>query len=117
MFPVYSYTAHFGIPVQYRTPHYPFHRAQVPFRQYPEVDPSIFMSSAQHMQPLLRDAGTLLNKMAESRKFSYDLMSAAQESDKQRWKKLSGSRHQIIPKITSTIRTASTFTSPPEKTK
>ncbi len=102
MFPVYSYTAHFWHPpVQYRTPHYPFHRAQVPFRQYPEVDPSIFMSSAQHMQPLLRDAGTLLNKMAESRKFSYDLMSAAQESDKQKVEKIIREAGiQIIPKIT-----------------
>lgn len=102
MNPFYPFPGQFWHqPVPFQLPLYPFHPAKVRLRQYPEVDPSIFMSSAQHMGPLLRDAGTLLNKMAESWKFSYDLMSAAQESDKQKVEQIIREAGiQIIPKIT-----------------
>lgn len=73
-----------------------------PFRrQYQEVDPAIFMSSAKHMKPLLKDAGTLLNKMADSWKFAFDLMSAAQESNQQKVETIiKGAGISLVPKIT-----------------
>jgi hypothetical protein len=49
-------------------------------RQFPSVNPATFMSSAKHMQALMRDASTLLDRMATSKQFSNDLMSAAQQS-------------------------------------
>jgi hypothetical protein len=49
-------------------------------RQFPSVNPATFMSSAKHMQDLMSDAGTLLDRMATSKQFSNDLMSAAQQS-------------------------------------
>ncbi|GLB59663.1 hypothetical protein [Cytobacillus sp. NCCP-133] len=51
-------------------------------RTFPGVDPGMFMISAKKMEVLMRDAGTLLVNMAESKKFSYELMSAAQQSKK-----------------------------------
>ncbi|WP_026584022.1 hypothetical protein [Bacillus sp. J33] len=51
-------------------------------RTFPGVDPEMFMSSAKKMEVLMRDASTLLVNMAESKKFSYELMSAAQQSKK-----------------------------------
>ncbi|MDM5228657.1 hypothetical protein QUF73_21270 [Cytobacillus sp. NJ13] len=52
------------------------------YRTFPAVDPQMFMSSAKKMEVLMRDASTLLVNMAESKKFSYELMSAAQQSKK-----------------------------------
>jgi hypothetical protein len=49
-------------------------------RQFPSVNPATFMSSAKHMQVLMRDASTLLDRMANVQQFSNDLMSAAQQS-------------------------------------
>jgi hypothetical protein len=64
--------------------HYPPPPRQIQYtasmRQFPSVDPATFMSSAKHMQALMRDASTLLDRMATSKQFSYDLMSAAQKS-------------------------------------
>ncbi|KON86499.1 hypothetical protein AF332_06440 [Sporosarcina globispora] len=51
-------------------------------RTFPAIDPQMFMSSAKKMEVLMRDASTLLVNMAESKKFSYELMSAAQQSNK-----------------------------------
>ncbi|PWW29721.1 hypothetical protein DFO73_104364 [Cytobacillus oceanisediminis] len=50
------------------------------YRTIPGVDPEIFISSAKKMEILMRNASTLLVNMAESKKFSYELMSAAQQS-------------------------------------
>jgi hypothetical protein len=52
------------------------------YRTLPAVNPQMFMSSAKKMEVLMKDASTLLVKMAESRKYSYDLMAAAQQSNK-----------------------------------
>lgn len=72
-----------------------------PYRQYPQVNPSTFMSSAQNMKIIMRDASALLNKMADSREFSYSLMSAAQESNQQKMENLVKSAGiQTSPKVT-----------------
>lgn len=76
-------------------------RANTPFRQLPQVNPSTFMSSAQNMRIIMKDASTLLNKMANSREFSYSLMSAAQESNQQKVDNLVKSAGiQTSPKVT-----------------
>lgn len=49
-------------------------------RQYPDVNPGMFMSSAKDMAILMNDASHLLAQMVKSKKFSLDLMSAAQQS-------------------------------------
>lgn len=55
------------------------HSPMFSFRQYPSVDPAEFMSSAKEMESIMKDASILLMKMATSRKFSIEFMSAAQE--------------------------------------
>lgn len=59
-------------------PYYPYY-----YRQYPSVNPTMFMSSAVQMQTIMKDASLLLNQMASSKQFSSDLMGAAQESKMQ----------------------------------
>jgi hypothetical protein len=65
-------------PHAYQSYYHPVHF----YRTFPAVDPQMFMSSAKKMEVLMRDASTLLVNMAESKKFSYELMSAAQQSKK-----------------------------------
>lgn len=87
--PTYS----FSVP-----PSYP--RTHTLYRQLPQVNPSTFMSSAKHMRIIMRDASTLLNRMAESREFSYSLMSAAQQSNQQKVESLLKSAGiQTSPKV------------------
>ena len=63
-------TASYNIPILYSgTPHFPYL-----YRQLLPVNPTLFMSSAKNMQILMKDASTLLARMATSRKFSLDLM-------------------------------------------
>ncbi|WP_282156156.1 hypothetical protein [Cytobacillus gottheilii] len=74
-----------------RTPYHPpvrylpyVHRNPLPFtgphRQFPTVDPGMFMNSAKELEVMMQSASVLLSKMAQSRSFSFELMSAAQES-------------------------------------
>ncbi|MBY0124280.1 hypothetical protein [Bacillus sp. S/N-304-OC-R1] len=63
---------------------YPASPHPIVFRQYPTVDPATFMSSAKDMEKIMKDASLLLDKMAASRQFSYELMSAAQASQQQK---------------------------------
>lgn len=60
-------------------PSYFYH--PIPYnRSFPEVNPNTFMTSAKYMQSLMKDASVLLEKMADSKEFAKQLMSAAQES-------------------------------------
>ena len=68
---------------------YPFHYYQVPppipiyhypHRQYLPVDPKMFMNSAKKMEPLLKDAQTLMNYISSTESYSKKLMDAAQQS-------------------------------------
>jgi hypothetical protein len=58
------------------------------YRQYPPVDPALFSQSATAMQKLMKDASLILDKLAESKQFAYQVMSAAQESHTQEVQKL-----------------------------
>lgn len=96
------------------TPHFPYNQNRyysssflypassypLVFRQYPTVDPATFMSSAKDMEKIMKDASILLDKMAASRTFSFQLMSAAQASQQQKVSaiiKSTGITH--IPKV------------------
>lgn len=73
------------------------------YRHYPDVNPGMFMNSAKGMEMLMKDASHLLAEMARSRKFSFDLMSAAQQSKADTVEKLIKSTGiKTIPKVTYT---------------
>lgn len=59
------------------------HRPYWNRQQFPNVNPALFMSSAKHMQAIMRDASILLERMSSSQEFSYAIMEAAQKSDQQ----------------------------------
>ncbi|WP_066175724.1 hypothetical protein [Bacillus marinisedimentorum] len=68
---------------------YPVFYGGVPARQqYPDVDPELFSESAQAFQVLMKDAGKILDKLAESKMFAHDVMAAAQEDKKQKVEQL-----------------------------
>ncbi|WP_246942079.1 hypothetical protein [Bacillus pinisoli] len=50
-------------------------------RQYPEVDTTMFTESADAFKQLLRDASTVLDKLADDKNFAYKVMNAAQHSE------------------------------------
>ncbi|MFA1822977.1 hypothetical protein ACDX78_22980 [Virgibacillus oceani] len=52
-----------------------------PVRQFPPVDPNVFSESANEMKTLMNDASNVLDKLAASKQFAKELMTAAQESD------------------------------------
>lgn len=52
-----------------------------PSRQFPPVDPEMFYESANEMKNLMNDASEFLDKLAASRDFAEQLMTAAQVSD------------------------------------
>ncbi|WP_080844269.1 hypothetical protein [Cytobacillus gottheilii] len=56
------------------------HQHNITNRQFPSVDPGMFMNSAKELEVMMHSASVLLSKMAQSRPFSYELMTAAQES-------------------------------------
>lgn len=57
-------------------------------RPYPEVNPSLFKSSAQKAIALMQDANLVMSKITSSTSFSRDLMSAAQESNQKEVERL-----------------------------
>ncbi|MGY0693899.1 hypothetical protein ACW2QC_14110 [Virgibacillus sp. FSP13] len=56
--------------------------------QYPEVDPTLFHQSAGAFKTLMNDATIILNKLADSKEFAYQVMNAAQVNDKDEVEKL-----------------------------
>ena len=72
-----------NVPSQHRqsnmVPYYNY--SELPSRQYPDVDATLFEQSAKSMQSLLKDANLLLNKLADSKSFAQKVMYAAQQSN------------------------------------
>ncbi|MDX8360186.1 hypothetical protein [Cytobacillus sp. IB215316] len=58
------------------------HTSRHPFnnRQFPPVDTTMFSKSAKEMQKLMSEAALVLNKIAYSKEFAHQVMTAAQES-------------------------------------
>ncbi|MGG0716081.1 hypothetical protein ABE096_00575 [Robertmurraya massiliosenegalensis] len=81
-----SYRHYYPPPQKFYVPYTPpiRFRPYIRRQQFPTVNPDMFMSSAQHMQTLMKDASLVLGKMANSHQFSLDLMTAAQKSDKEK---------------------------------
>ncbi|GAB3792439.1 hypothetical protein [Virgibacillus kimchii] len=61
-----------------------------PVRQYPPVDPDMFFDSANAMTSLMNDAARVLDKIAGSKPFAEQIMTAAQASDKEEVERLIG---------------------------
>ena len=95
------------VPVQYvPTPHY--YHANQPWdlsvsRQYPQVDTGQLEDSVSRFQKLIKEAELLINRLANSREFSTQLMSAAQTSDKDKV-------IQLIREAGVSIHVTTTFT-------
>ncbi len=84
--PYYQPVGMRSVPEQYvPTPHY--YDAYQPWdlsvpRQFPPVDTGQLEDSVSRFQKLIKEAELLINRLANSREFSTQLMSAAQKSDK-----------------------------------
>lgn len=88
----------------YFHPHYPYnnHYHHPKFRQFPPVDPSMFMHSAQKSLPYIHDANKIMTHIKQSEAFSRKLMSAAQESKTAEVEKMIKDLIQTNPDITFT---------------
>jgi hypothetical protein len=83
MYSYNPYSYHYSPPhIQYQPscPNRPYYPTYLPYRTAPKVDPAIFMNSARQTRPLLKNADLLLQKLADSKQLSVDIMTAAQES-------------------------------------
>jgi hypothetical protein len=60
----------------------------VPYRSLPPVDTKMFIQSAKCIQKLMTSANTIVDKFASSPKFSVDIMTAAQFSNRPEVEKL-----------------------------
>jgi hypothetical protein len=61
-------------------PYYLYNPTEAQFRSLPPIDPTLFMNSAKSMRGLMTSANTIIEKFASSRKYSTDMMTAAQLS-------------------------------------
>lgn len=95
--PYHNFPSSIQVPIQ---PSYPF---QPQRRQYPDVDTQQLEESAHKFQQLIQQADLLVNKLAESKEFSHELMSAAQKSDE---KKV----NELIKSTGITIKVKTSFT-------
>lgn len=104
MYPYYNHNEKaYGSPASVPRHYYPNGNFPYFYRQLPEINPNIFMTSAQQMQRLMKDASILLDKMASSRKFSLALMEAAQASNQAKVNQVIKETGIVtIPKITYT---------------
>lgn len=107
MYPYYQYkqqARYLSPPYQYIPYFQPNYFVPYPhIRQVTPVNPTMFMTSAKHMRIIMKDASILLDKMSDSRKFSLDLMAAAQVSDQEKVKQLlKDTGVQTMPKVTYT---------------
>lgn len=53
-----------------------------PIRNPPQLDPTMFMNSARQSKNLIKDGQLILDKIANSKPFSLEIMHAAQSSNK-----------------------------------
>jgi hypothetical protein len=94
----YHYVRHY--PNYFLNPFpYPYYQ----IRSYPQVNPTVFMDSATKMQVLIQDALLVLRKISASKQFSTELMSAAQQSNKEKVNRMIRSAGvKNIPQVTFT---------------
>lgn len=61
---------------------YPVFPPPYTLRQYPPINPTLFLQSAATAQMLMNDASIILKRLASSKTFATSVMSAAQEGKK-----------------------------------
>ncbi|WP_018661863.1 hypothetical protein [Heyndrickxia acidiproducens] len=84
---------YFAVPV-----FHPYH--SMPYRQYPPIQPRKFMDAANHINELMVDARTIMNRISQSADFSKQIMSAAQQSNTAEVRRLiAGTRVKNIPQL------------------
>ncbi|WP_339147563.1 MULTISPECIES: hypothetical protein [unclassified Sutcliffiella] len=85
---MYYYPSTYYQPVYYpRNVYFPMYSPILPrsyVRVYPPVDPTLFTESAESMQQLMKEASIILQKLADSKEFASEVMSAAQEGNKEK---------------------------------
>ncbi|MCG1021794.1 hypothetical protein [Sutcliffiella horikoshii] len=85
---MFYYRSSYHRPVYYPTNvYFPVYTPIIPrrlVRVYPEVDATLFTESAESMQQLMKEASIILQKLAESKEFASEVMSAAQEGNKEK---------------------------------
>ncbi len=85
---MYYYPVPFHRPVYYpRNVYFPVYTTIMPrsqVRVYPPVDPTVFTESAESMQQLMKEASIILQKLSDSKEFASEVMSAAQEGNKEK---------------------------------
>ncbi|KOP80057.1 hypothetical protein AN957_22465 [Cytobacillus solani] len=102
MTPRYFYPCKLSYPPFYPYCNY-YYSPHNTYRQYQNVDPGMFMTSAKDMAIIMKEASHLLAEMAKSKKFSFDLMTAAQQSKMEKVEQLIKSTGiKVIPKVTYT---------------
>ncbi|MFO1445351.1 hypothetical protein KDN24_19550 [Bacillus sp. Bva_UNVM-123] len=90
-------------PSYFHNKYHNHYHPQHAFRQYPTINPATFMKSAKEMETLMHDATLLLTKMASSRQFSFEFMSAAQASKQDKIQNmLKSTGIKRIPKVSYT---------------
>lgn len=72
----YHYIPYYGTFNRY----FPYYIASAARHSFSPVDPTLFNQSAIAMQKLFREASIVLNRLADSKTFAFNLMTAAQES-------------------------------------
>lgn len=95
-----------SVPMQYIPA--PYSNAYQPLdihfpRQYPQVDTQQLEKSVRRFQQLIQQADLLVNRLASSKEFATELMSAAQQSDRNKV-------NQLIRSTGITIDIKTTFT-------
>lgn len=86
--------------------YYPYYQASIPQtnyysgvrNQYPTVNTKQLTASASNFQKLMKDADKVIDEFANSNDFSYQVMEAAQKSDKDKVEKLikgTGIKHPV----------------------
>ena len=57
----------------------PYHHTQYSIRNPPQLDPTMFMNSARQTKNLIKDGQLILDKIANSKPSSLEIMRAAQK--------------------------------------
>lgn len=57
-------------------------------RTYPQVDPTTFSESATSMEQLMKEASIILHRLSESKGFAAEVMTAAQQGQKEKVEQL-----------------------------
>ncbi|MCM3619006.1 hypothetical protein M3936_15565 [Sutcliffiella horikoshii] len=85
---MYYYPSTYHQPVYYpRHVYFPVYTPIPPrsyVRVYPPVDPTVLTESAESMQQLMKEASIILQKLSNSKEFASEVMSAAQEGNKEK---------------------------------